>query len=208
MGDSLIELEEIQKEKVILTEGDDDKNFITKFLEFETIDGVQVISLGGQTKIRLTLPLFFTRGDFDIIRKLAIIRDADTNSESKFESTVNHIRNNNLVPPNSINSFSNEEPNVGVYIITKLGCNYGMLEDICLETVKDTEAMNCVEIFFECINKLPNRPENPSKSKCQAYRAALPISYPSVGVAALNRIWPFEHNALDGLRVFLQNFRD
>lgn len=208
MGDSLIELEEIQEEKVILTEGDDDKNFITKFLEFETIDGVQVISLGGQTKIRLTLPLFFTRGDFDIIRKLAIIRDADNNSESKFKSTVDHIRNNNLIPPNSINSFSNEDPNVGIYIIAKPGYNYGMLEDLCLETVKDTEAMKCVEIFFECINKLPNGPENPSKSKCQAYRAALPISYPSVGVAALNRIWSFEHNALDDLRVFLQNFRD
>lgn len=203
-----MELEEIQKNKVIIAEGDDDKNFIKKFLEYENIEGVQVISLGGESKIRRTLPLFFTRGDLDIINKLAIIRDADINSESKFTSTIDHIRNNNLTPPIFMNSFSNNDPSIGVFIITKPGFNHGMLEDLCLETVKETEAMICVEIFFDCVNKLPNKPENPSKSKCQAYRAALPISYPSVGVAALNRIWAFEHNALDELRRFLQNFRD
>jgi len=202
-----MELEEISEEKVILTEGDDDKNFIDKFLEFENIESVQVISLGGEGKIRHTFPLFFTRGDFNIIKKLAIIRDADENSERKFTSTIDIIRNNDLSPPDSMNSFSNGDPIIGVYIITKPGFNYGMLEDLCLETVRDTEAMNCVEIFFDCVNSLPNRPENPSKSKCQAYRAALPISYPHVGVAALNRIWPFEHNILDELRRFLNDFR-
>ena len=192
MGDTLIKLE--------------DKNFIEKFLEHENIEEVQVISLGGETKINLTFPLFFTRGDFDILRKLAIIRDADTNSNDKFRSTRDILRNNGLNPPSSLNSFSNEDLSIGIFTITKPGFDHGMLEDLCLETVKDTEPMKCVEVFFECVEKLPIKPTNPSKSKCQAYRAALPKSYPSVGIAALNRVWPFEHKALDELRTFLQNF--
>ena len=206
MGDTVIELEEIKKENVIIVEGKDDKNFIEKFLEHENIEEVQVMGLGGETKIKLTLPLFFTRGDFDIIKKLAIIRDADTNSNDKFRSTGDHLRHNGLNPPNSQNSFSNEDPNIGIFIITKPDLNNGMLEDLCLETVKDTEPMKCVELFFECVEKLPIKPTNPSKCKCQAYRAALPKSYPSVGIAALNRVWPYEHKALDELRIFLQNF--
>ena len=202
-----MELEEIQKEKIILTEGKDDKYFIKKFLEYEKIEEVQVISLGGESKIKLTFPLFFTRGDFDIIKKLAIIRDADTNSDDKFKSTIYHIKNNGLTPPGSLNSFSNKKPNIGVFIITKVGLKNGMLEDLCLETVKDSEAMKCVEKFFGCVNKLPDKPKNPSKSKCQAYSATLPISYPNIGIAAKNSVWSFENKGLNELRTFLQNFR-
>ena len=74
-----------------------------------------------------------------------------------------------------------------------------------IETVKGTEKMKCVEIFFNCVDHLPDKPRNLAKSKCQAYRASLPISYPHVGIAAKNRVFPFDHLALDDLRVFLHN---
>ena len=201
-------MEGIQEEKVIVSEGDDDKHFITKFLEHEAIEEVQVISLGGESKIKKNFPLFFTRGNFDIIRKLAIVRDADSNSDAKFRSTVDIVENNGLAPPVSINTFSNENPSIGVFIITKPGCNCGMLEDLCLETVKDTEEMKCVNKLFECVDKLDIILNNPSKSKCQAYRATLPISYPYIGIGALHGIWAYEHEILDDLRNFLLFLKD
>jgi len=198
-------MDEIEKENIIIVEGNDDEEFIRKFLEYEEIEDFQVINLGGEKKIKSTFPLIFTRPNFDKIKKLGIIRDANSDSRAKFQSCKHHIENNNLVAPNSINSFSNADPSVGVFIITKPNSNKGMLEDLCLETVKGTEQMNCVEIFFNCVEHLPDKPINLAKSKCQAFRASLPISYPHVGIAAKNGVFPFDHLALDNLRVFLHN---
>lgn len=81
------------------------------------------------------------------------------------------------------------------------------MEDLCLATVIDTEAMNCVNIFWECVKELPNKPKNPSKSKCQAYRATMPKSVPHIGVAAEMGFWNFNSKFLDELRDFLSNFK-
>ena len=199
-------MDEIEKEKVLIVEGNDDEKFIIAFLQHENIKDVQVINLGGETKIKQAFPLVFTRPSFDIIKKLAIIRDANSDSEAKFQSCKNHIENNNLVSPNSMNSFSNTDPSVGIFIITKPNSNEGMLEDLCLETVKDTEQMKCVEIFFDCIDHLSDKPRNLAKSKCQAYSATLPESYPHVGIAAEKGVFPFDHPSLNELRVFLHDF--
>jgi 5S rRNA maturation endonuclease (ribonuclease M5) len=48
MGDTLMEeMEEIEKEKVLIVEGNDDEKFIIAFLQHENIKDVQVINLGG-----------------------------------------------------------------------------------------------------------------------------------------------------------------
>lgn len=75
-----------------------------------------------------------------------------------------------------------------------------------MATVQDSKEMRCAKIFWECVQKLLNKPTNPSKSLCQAYRAAMPESYPRIGVAAEAGIWDFGSKFLDELRNFLSNF--
>ncbi len=43
-------MDEIEKEKIIIVEGNDDEEFIKKFLEFEEIEDFQVINLGGKKR--------------------------------------------------------------------------------------------------------------------------------------------------------------
>ena len=82
-----------------------------------------------------------------------------------------------------------------------------MLEDLCLETVKDHSAMACVNEFVECAAALPDSPKNPSKAKCQAFLAAQPEMANCVGLGAQKGYWNLDSPALHELRGFLDHLR-
>ncbi len=48
-----------------------------------------------------------------------------------------------------------------------------MLEDLCLKSVEDDPAMECVQEYFDCISdKLDDLPKNISKAKARAFLAS------------------------------------
>jgi len=79
-----------------------------------------------------------------------------------------------------------------------------MLEDLLLITVKNHEAMNCVDEFIKCTNKLKNSPKNISKSKIQSFLAAMPENANSIGIGAQKDYWDLNSNALKPLISFLK----
>ncbi|OHB68032.1 MAG: hypothetical protein A2Y77_01750 [Planctomycetes bacterium RBG_13_62_9] len=82
-----------------------------------------------------------------------------------------------------------------------------MLEDLCLGTVKDHDAMRCVKSFARCVQRLPDPPRNPSKAKCQAFLAAQPEIVNSVGLGAHKGYWDFSSVVLDELKAFLAQMK-
>ncbi len=81
----------------------------------------------------------------------------------------------------------------------------GMLEDLCIKTVQETPAMECVDGFIHCVQALDNPPRNMAKAKAQAYLAAMPKITSSVGVAAMKNYWNFDSDELFPLKQILSS---
>ncbi len=202
-------LREIKSEKLIIVEGNDDEGFIRSILNKKHIFDVQIENLNGLPHFKEDIPIIIKSPFFEeTVKKFAIIRDADNNVYNAFKSVKDILKNNDLIPPDKINTFTNNDIQIGIYIFHKPNSNYGKLEDLCLATVEDTEAMKCVNIFWECIKSLSDVPKDPSKSMCQAYRAAMYESFPHLGIAAEKGIWNLESIILNDLCSFLNMFKD
>jgi hypothetical protein len=199
--------EPFTKKRLLVVEGDDEVNFFKKLLEFIGIsDNVDRRKSDGKYNFKTVMQAFTITRGFKKIEKIAVIRDADKNANDAFRSVTGTLKKIGLKPPDRLGKFSKGIPAVGVFIMPD---NYseGMLEDLCLETVKDHEAMKCVEEFIACTKKLEEVPKNISKAKVQAFLAAKPTIVSSVGLGAQKGYWNFKSEKLQSLITFLNQLK-
>ena len=193
---------------MLVVEGSDDVCFFTTLLKkLNIIEGVYVSALGSKHRFNEDLPDIQKRPGFSSLTHLGLIRDKD--DDDAFESVKNILQRklNFKTVPNKNGEFIGGEPNVGILIMPGSGVDGTMLEDLCLETVKNHEAMACVDDFMGCVSALRNPPRNPAKSKVQAFLAAQPQTASSVGIAAQKGYWNIDSPVLYELKAFLENFR-
>ncbi len=203
--------------KVLLVEGKDEENFFKALLKHWAISGVRVSNVNGKDKFPIELEAFLlTYGSQ--VHAYGIIRDADRSREDAFKSVVNLLKRRGELYPKKIGAYGeNEIRKVGVFIMPG-NQEEGMLEDLCLQTVADHPVMACTEQYFSCLRATldpisPSQPKkqgshyypkNQSKAKALAFLAGNHETFTSVGVAALNGCWNFDHSALTDLKSFLQ----
>jgi hypothetical protein len=197
---------QIQHSRVLAVEGEDEVHFFNCLLGFLGQDDFEVISVGGKVQFNDKFPALVRRTGFEKVKKLAIIRDADDSAENAFESIKNILLRQNITPPKRPNQFSTEEPRVGIFIMPG-DFEKGMLEDLCLRTVKNNPAMKCVEVFVDCALRLESPPKNIAKSKAQAFLATMPDIVGSVGIGAEKHYWDFNSDELKNLKDFLSDFQ-
>jgi hypothetical protein len=201
----------ITKRNVLAVEGEDDRNFFEALLRHMGIVDVQIEPVGGKDQFKNKLPAlpktpgFFDANGVSFVRHLAIVRDKG--DDHAFESIANIVKAAGFTPPLASGRFSDGAPRVGIFIMPGQGVYGTMLEDLCLETVKNHPAMDCVGPFAECIRGLTHPPRSPSKAKCQAFLAAQVEIANAVGVGALKGYWNLNSPALDGLKGFLSQMR-
>ena len=87
-----------------------------------------------------------------------------------------------------MNQFSDGNPRIGIFIMSG-NSDTGMLEDLCLKTVGEHPAIECVNTFIDCASGLNNPPKIMSKAKAQAFLTAMPKIANSVGVGAQKGYW-------------------
>lgn len=199
----------IESAKLIVVEGNDDENFIHAFLDELHIEGVEIFNIGGNN-FKNDIPEIGKIPGFDKINYLAVIGDADESAENTFtkiKSSIEKIEDYEITPPSIKNTFNNNTIKVGIFIVSKSDSNEGMLEDLCLETVKTHKVMQCVNSFSECLSNLGIKQKNPSKSKCQTFLSAMTKSVPNIGIAAKKGYWDLKSEALSELKTFLLNFK-
>ncbi|MBD3196842.1 MAG: hypothetical protein GF317_17425 [Candidatus Lokiarchaeota archaeon] len=199
----------IEQENLIIVEGMDDENFISVLLNYLDIENVEIVNIEGNN-FRDYVPEIGKITGFDKVKILIIISDADNNANTAFnriKRSIEQIEDYDLIPPNNRNTFNTERPMVGIYIITKGDSEEGMLEDLCLETIKHNNVMECVDSFSDCISNLGIELRNPAKSKCQTFLSAMPESVPHIGIAAQRGFWELNSEALDELKLFLSNLK-
>ena len=198
---------EIKYKRVLLVEGKDDKDFFKALLKHMGISDCYVDDVEGKDNFKTKIPaLVKATGFMDNVEVFAVIRDADSDAEGSFKSICTAMQKVNLKPPGKMNKFSISSPKIGVYIMPG-NFERGMLEDLCLKTVKGHPAMECVNIYMDCVKRLNVTLKNKAKSKAQAFLAAMPEIAASVGIGAMKGYWDFSSDELIDLREFVSNFK-
>ena len=202
------DLKNITHKKVLAVEGKDECNFFEALLDDMGITEFQTYDIGGKDKFRTKIPALVKTSDldFEIVEVFAIIRDADNNHEGAFESISTIVKNAGLKGPPKVNTFGDENPKVGIFIMPGNSEN-GMLEDLCLQTVENRPVMEHVDHYIDCVQKIEDGPKIIAKAKAQVYLASKPETVYSVGLGAKKKYWDFTSDALNDLKEFLENMR-
>jgi hypothetical protein len=202
-------MESITKKKLLAVEGQDEIAFFKELFEhMGMLDIVDLLEVKGKDNFKNEIPLLTRTTGFNDLEAVAIIRDADDSYKSAFESVKSVLKKNSLQAPERPGEFSQGNPKVGVFIMPD-NKNSGMLENLCLETVKEKEEMKCVNRFIDCANQLENppKPKDIAKAKVQAFLALMPEVPNQVGLGAKKRCWDFDSAELAPLKNFLSELK-
>jgi hypothetical protein len=208
--------QKITSDKVLFLEGLTDKGFFEELLDNLGIYNVQIIELNGVSNFKDKIPIYLKQSNRKIIRKLALIRDADKSESSAFDSCKNILLGlNDKSLTSAINKkikiskeFYPGNPSIGIYVLKKPDSNNGCLEDLLWKVVRPN-TQRCIKDFLTCVNPDKSVYKNYSKNKIFAFLAAQNKGLGSIGVAAKKEIWKFETEIVfDELKHFLKGFRD
>ena len=189
---------------VLVVEGHEDRFFFEAFINYLGLQKIQIFPIGGKTELRKHLStLRITPGHENMV-SLGVVRDADLNPASAFQSVCDALRGAGFSTPIRPLVTAGERPQVTIMILPAEDIK-GMLEDVCLMSVTGDPAMHCVEQYFQCLQEreIP-LPQNMSKAKVEVFLASREIAGKRLGEAAQARYWPFADNAFDLMRHFLK----
>ncbi len=203
----------IPLKKLVIVEGQDEVHFLNALLEKMKVEGVEVRETGGVDNLRNIIPALKNMPGFSDVEVFGIIRDADENAESAFQSVKNILVRENLLNSDELLSmtsrFSDGRPKLGIFIMPN-NSSKGMLESLCLESVKDNPLMKCVDSFIKCSSEVLDKsgmPRNLAKSRAQAFLSVMPKNICSTGLAAEKGYWNFSSDKFNKLKSFLNNLR-
>lgn len=209
----------IKSEYVLFVEGKDEENFFKAL--FETIqlrEVPQIIDVGGKDGFSL----YALVPGLDKVVTVGFVRDADGSCDSAFQSIKDCIAAMNKenpytafpVPskPNAIVSDQANGKKCGVFIMPD-NASAGMLEDLCLASVKGSKECGCIDEYFRCISATTIT-QNRSKAVVQIYLASQtkindqtnPKQFDvcsSLGLGAQKGKWDFTHKCFDEMKRFL-----
>ncbi|MCP5105219.1 MAG: hypothetical protein GY950_17655 [bacterium] len=195
--------EHITKRKLLVVEGKDEIVFFEElFKHIGMVDTVELREVGGKDQFKKDLPALKIATGFNKLETIAVIRDADESFEGAFESIRGILNKMGFRTPGRPGEFSPGTPRVGIFIMPD-NANQGMLENLCLDTVKDDEAMKCVNQFIDCSQKLKKKPRNIHKARAHAFLSVMPEIANSVGRGAQKGHWDFDSTKLKPLIKFI-----
>ena len=119
--------------------------------ELGLINEIQTIEVGGKNKFEEKIKgLKEGATGFNDVISMGIIRDADDNPKGTFDSICSVLDRINLPKPEAPQKPAAGSPQVTIMIVPD-EYTTGMIENICLNSVNDDPAMECVNEFFDCL---------------------------------------------------------
>lgn len=194
----------IVESKILLVEGDDDERFFNKLIEELEVGGIQTVKYR-QIGTKDLLNALKKDSNFKTVDSIGIVGDADTNANSAFQGIADSVRDVGLPVPDRVLASAGDKLKVTIMILPD-GKSGGMLEDLCLASVKNDPAMPCVENYFNCLkdHHIPE-PNNMPKAKVKAFLASRSVVVPHLGVAAQKGYWPLDAVAFDQVKQFISS---
>ncbi|NEQ36443.1 MAG: hypothetical protein F6K40_09215 [Okeania sp. SIO3I5] len=186
----------IEKPKLIIGEGRDEESFFSALIKHLEIDDIQVDSYGGKHKLKNYFKALPFKPGFSNLRSLLITRDADESFDTASQSINGSIRQNKL------NEIENLTIKTFIFPDNK---SSGMLEDLCLSAINDSD-MGCIEEFFQCIKENTNRESNEfSKAKIHAWLSTQTIPDKRLGEAAKAGYFNWNNETFNELINFIKS---
>lgn len=211
----LIKPNTIQKNKLLIVEGNHERDFFESWLQALGKTDIQVMPIGGKTQLRDNLSSLVKQRAFldGQISSLVVIRDADDNPAGAFESVRDAFRDVGLAVPSRCMEMTTESPPSVAIVILPTADSHGALEELLIETVMDDPAAPLAIAFLnkviEVLQISGQRAHTPShklgKARVHAFLATLIDPDKDAGKAALGGVWNFSHSALLPLLQVLQN---
>lgn len=197
----------VTKPKQLLVEGKDSQYFFHPFIETLNITGIEIQNYGGITDLPDFLGQLIKNSDFrKLVIAVGITRDAEDNSDGAFQSICSALTSVGLSAPRRPLQPIDTSPKVNVFIFPG-GNSPGMLESLLLQAVSNDPAVECIDDFFSCIEKVNNYVPRPlDKAKTLAYLASREKQIiPLTGNAARAGYWNFDNPAYDQLKGFIRS---
>ncbi|BBB91076.1 MAG TPA: hypothetical protein PKA28_10940 [Methylomusa anaerophila] len=194
--------EKILKENAILAEGIDIMWFCIWACRTYQLENIQVFDFGGINQLATYLEIFSLRPDYNKIKSIVVIRDAETDASAAIKSVQKSLSQVSLESPSYPYKFTTRNPKIALAILPGENVDgdertykNGTLEDLCMSITKEPEAtINCVETFLEEAQKCGCKLTHIHKSKLHAY-LSIKKDYVGmkIGEAAKANAWDWEH---------------
>ncbi|MBF0399096.1 MAG: hypothetical protein HQK78_20145 [Desulfobacterales bacterium] len=199
----------IQKKKLLVVEGKDECNFFDALFKHLQLYDIQTIDIGGKDKFNDKFESLHAMDEFSEITHIGFIRDAERNPAiSAFNSICSILRKRQIPCPENPNQIIRERVSVGIFIMPD-NQETGMLENLCLESIKNTPVYSCIDSFIDCLKQnqaeIEKEKFNESKSKVQSYLAMRSPIVNSLGLGAKNNYWNFNHACFADIKKFLSD---
>lgn len=204
---------------LILCEGIDEKLFFIWFLDYfkkkpgyDKYSEIQIEDIGGNEDFDEQLGIWKLISDFDNLKTLGIIRDAEKNADGALQSIQHCFFNNDMPKPQQCFELTeNENGNIrtvfGILPGTKKGDKWenGTLEDLCLKILKDSqssEKINYLSKYLEQVqNKFNYKIKHIHKAKLHTYFSANePFIGSKIGEVARYGAFDFESDCLSNFK--------
>ena len=191
--------------------------------EHLAINDIEIDSYNGKPNLRNDLAERVRNPDFQTVTSLGIVRDADENSQSAFESVISSLRRAGLPTPDERATPTEQDGLRISVLILPPEDDTGELENVCLSSIEGTPDLECVESYLTCISNAgtPIADNRLAKAKIHAYLAGCPTPLfftgePNestgrrqpglrLGEAADRRVWDWSSPAFAPLIGFLRN---
>jgi len=195
---------EIAKPNLLLVEGREDELFFGALVKHLGLQNIQIMGIAGKTNLRRNLKALILSPRFTEVISLGVVRDANDDPSAAFQSVHDALQAVNLPAPGRPLEPAGDSPQVTVMILPEEGAP-GMLEDLCLKSVGQDSAMLCTAQYFQCLQQEGlTLPDNMSKAKVQVFLASRRKAGLRLGEAAQAGYWPWDEEAFERVRDFLQ----
>ncbi len=200
----------ITEPNILLVEGADAYWFCTWACQAFRLTSFQIIDFGGVTQLRKQLELLKLSTGFEQNAKtIIVVRDAETCARDAVESVRSALEQQGFVAPDKPFEVAVGEYNTALVLFPgfdesgKLIPN-GTLEDLCLTTIRDHTALECVDSFLLCCEEIGSDMRYRHKMRLYAYLTAH-HNYVGmkIGEAARANAWDWDHPRMKPLKSLL-----
>ena len=203
----------VECERLLLVEGRDESNLFDALKTHclgDLAPMVQVVEAGGRTRFqsRILAILKDATKRGVALRALGVVRDADTDGGAAWASVRDAVGKAGLQAPGRHGDFSDGPPDVGILIIPDAQ-GRGALETLCVRSLAETPAGDCVERYLTCLaDSDVLASTNRDKSFAHAWLAGGPDPVARVGEGAKQGRWNFDHPAFASLVRFVERLAE
>lgn len=194
--------------KLLLVEGVDEVRLFGALAKNIGLDDdVQIRGYGGRNALRRLLANIWRVPGYPGLESLGIVMDADDSAASAEDRIRGALSAAGLpVPAAPLRSAGDESPKT-CYLILPPNGETGALEDVCLASVAEDPAIDCVEDYFDCVERTPSggpRAIWASKARVHAFLSSRERPDLRLGEAAERGVWRFGDSAFDSLKAVLR----